>query len=105
VVSSRRWQFASGTKQLAQDAPFQRRQIGRAALAGTVEINLHVMGDSATFDDQDAIGQRHCFSHVVRHEDGGETLVEPDPLRMRCIEIRVSASSAPSGSSNASTRG
>jgi len=51
-------------KQVFEDPPLERRNLGRAAVARTRKIDANVHGDLAMLDHQHAIGQRNSLSHV-----------------------------------------
>ncbi len=53
----------------------------------------------------DAVGKHHRLVDVVRHEEDGLPRLRPSRSTSRCIRRRVSASSAPKGSSISSTSG
>ena len=53
----------------------------------------------------DPVGERHRLGHVMGDEHGGEAMLAQMRARSSCISARVSASSAPNGSSRSSTPG
>src|SRR3569833_3512510 len=55
-------------QKMLQDRAFQRREFGRTALARTGHVDAEILGDAAVLDDQHAIGQRHGFRNVMRHQ-------------------------------------
>src|SRR5215213_2364940 len=46
-------------QKIFQDRAFQRRELNRTAPARTGDIDAEILGDTAVFDHQHAIGQRH----------------------------------------------
>ena len=40
--------------------------------------HVDIERDTAIIDDDHAVGERDCFRHIVRDEDGGELLLQPD---------------------------
>ncbi len=92
------WQKARFTalaaaQELAQDRALDRGKLGRTAMARPSEIDVYIVSDAAVLDDEDAVGQRDRFRHVVGDQDGGEPLVPPNALQQalhrnprQCIE-------------------
>src|ERR1700682_4530030 len=70
-----------GLQKTAQDRAFQCREVGRAALAGTRDIDIDVMRDTAVFNDQNPVGQCDGFGDVMRDKDRRKSLIAPDPLQ------------------------
>jgi len=97
--------MARRLEQMLQDRAFERGKIGRAAPPRTRELDIDVVRDAAILDHQHAIGQCDGFRHVMGYQDAVKAWSCQTRSSSRCMEIRVSASSAPSGSSKASTRG
>ena len=59
-------------------AALQRRQLRRAALPWTGNIDAEIVSNAAVFDDQHAVGQRHGLGDVMGHQDRGKALIMPD---------------------------
>src|SRR5216684_2097891 len=81
MAASQVWWVVRGLQKTAQDRAFQCREVGRAALAGTRDIDIDVMRDTAIFNDQNPVGQCDGFGHVMRDKDRRKSLIAPDPLQ------------------------
>ena len=76
-----------------------RRERGRG------RSTLEQVGDGAAVEHRDAVGEQDRLLDVVRDEHDREAALLHRPTTRACIRSRVSASSAPNGSSSSSTAG
>jgi hypothetical protein len=93
------------TEQFAQNTSLKRRNLRRAALARTCQMNAPIKDDGSILNHENAVGEvtasaTTCVAMIAVNRWSIQTR-----SISRCIEMRVSASSAPSGSSKASPPG